>query len=68
MTIKNSKKLFIVDTSVLLYDKSCIENFKGNDIVIPLIVLEELDKFKIVLEGLRRETSLPWDFRISVFW
>ena len=46
MTLENSKKLFIVDTSVLLYDKSCIENLKGNDIVIPLVVLEELDKFK----------------------
>ena len=56
MTIKNSKKLFIVDTSVLLYDKSCIENFKGNDIVIPLIVLEELDKFK-TREGILGENS-----------
>jgi len=56
MAIKNSKKLFIIDTSVLLYDRSCIENLKGNDIVIPLIVLEELDKFK-AREGILGENS-----------
>ncbi len=56
MTLENFKKLFIVDTSVLLYDKSCIENFKGNDIVIPLVVLEELDKFKS-REGILGENS-----------
>tara|TARA_S200000501_G_C20850740_1_gene755583 strand:+ start:1346 stop:2668 length:1323 start_codon:yes stop_codon:yes gene_type:complete len=56
MTLENSKKLFIVDTSVLLYDKSCIENFKGNDVVIPLVVLEELDKFKS-REGILGENS-----------
>ncbi len=56
MTLENSKKLFIVDTSVLLYDKSCIENFRGNDIVIPLIVLEELDRFKS-REGILGENS-----------
>ena len=46
MTLKKSRKLFVLDTSVLLYDKECIQNLSGNDIVIPLIVLEELDKFK----------------------
>ena len=56
MTLENFKKLFVVDTSVLLYDKSCIENFKGNDIVIPLVVLEELDKFKS-REGILGENS-----------
>ena len=40
------RKLFIIDTSVLLYDKSALFNLSGNDIVIPLVVLEEIDKFK----------------------
>ena len=40
------RKLFILDTSVILYDKDCISKMSGNDIVIPLIVLEEIDKFK----------------------
>jgi len=47
MTNKSDKrKLFIVDTSVLLYDKCAIHSFPGNDVVIPLIVLDELDRFK----------------------
>ena len=40
------RKTFILDTSVLLYDASAIHSFRGNDIVLPLVVLEELDKFK----------------------
>lgn len=40
------RKTFILDTSVLLYDAAAIHSFNGNDIVLPLVVLEELDKFK----------------------
>ena len=36
----------IVDTSVLLYDMKSIHSFSDNEVVIPLIVLDELDKFK----------------------
>ena len=42
----NLRKTFIIDTSVLLYDMNSLFNMSGNDIVIPLVVLEELDKFK----------------------
>ncbi len=42
----NQRKVFIIDTSVLLYDKCAIHSFPGNDTIIPLIVLEELDRFK----------------------
>lgn len=41
-----SRKIFVIDTSVLLYDKNSIEAFSGNDIVITMPVLEELDRFK----------------------
>lgn len=40
------KKLFVIDTNVLLHDFRCIYNFQDNDIVIPIVVLEELDRFK----------------------
>jgi len=46
MKKKNHKKLFILDTNVLLHDYKCIYNFEENDIIIPIVVLEELDKFK----------------------
>jgi PhoH-like ATPase len=40
------RKALVVDTSVLLYDKCSIHSFPGNDVIIPLVVLDELDKFK----------------------
>jgi len=46
MKRKLNKKLFIIDTNVLLHDYKCIYNFEENDIIIPIVVLEELDKFK----------------------
>ncbi len=43
---KKVKKIFVLDTNVLLHDYNAIFNFQENDIVIPIVVLEELDKFK----------------------
>ena len=40
------KNLFVLDTNVLLHDSSCIYQFHNHDIVIPITVIEELDKFK----------------------
>lgn len=40
------RKTFIIDTSVMLYDKCSIHSLPGNDVVIPLVVLDELDRFK----------------------
>lgn len=40
------KKNFVLDTNVILHDYKCIYNFEENDIYIPIVVLEELDKFK----------------------
>lgn len=45
MSVK-TKKTFVLDTNVILHDYKSIYNFKDNDIVIPIVVLEELDKFK----------------------
>lgn len=42
----SKRKLFIIDTNVLLYDKESIHSFPGNDVIIPIIVLDELDRFK----------------------
>jgi PhoH-like ATPase len=41
-----TKKIFILDTNVILHDSSCINNFEEHDIIIPITVLEELDNFK----------------------
>lgn len=45
-TSSNKKKLFVLDTNVLLHDSSCIYMFDEHDIAIPITVLEELDQFK----------------------
>ena len=42
----SNRKLLVIDTSVLLYDKSSIHSFPGNDVILPLIVLDELDRHK----------------------
>ena len=41
-----AKKTYVLDTSACLTDADCINNFANNDIVIPLKVLEEIDKHK----------------------
>jgi len=40
------KKIYVLDTSVILFDHNAIESFEDNDIAIPITVLEELDNFK----------------------
>lgn len=46
MEKKKQKKIFVLDTNVLLHDFRCIYNFNIHDVVIPIVALEELDKFK----------------------
>ena len=43
--VKN--KIFVLDTCVLIYDHSAINNFEDNRVAIPITVLEELDNFKV---------------------
>lgn len=43
---KDKKKLFVIDTNVILHDSSCITNFEEHDVAIPITVLEEMDVFK----------------------
>lgn len=40
-------KIFVLDTSVLLFDHDSIVSFEENNVAIPITVLEELDQFKI---------------------
>lgn len=45
-TKAKKRKIFVLDTSVILHDHESINNFEDNDIAIPITVLEELDNFK----------------------
>ncbi len=40
------RKIFVLDTSVILYDFNALQNFQEHDVAIPITVLEELDQFK----------------------
>lgn len=46
--MKNKKniKIFVLDTSVLVYDATAFKSLQNSDIIIPIVVLEELDKVK----------------------
>jgi PhoH-like ATPase len=46
MKLKKSPKTFVLDTNVILHDSTCIHQFKDNNIVIPITVIEEIDHFK----------------------
>ena len=41
-----SAKIFVLDTSVILYEHDAFQNFQEHDVAIPIQVLEELDNFK----------------------
>lgn len=43
---ESQPKIFVLDTSVILYDFNAINNFQEHDVAIPITVLEELDHFK----------------------
>lgn len=39
-------KIFVIDTSVIIYNHDAIHSFEDNDVAVPITVLEELDQFK----------------------
>lgn len=43
---KKLRKIFVLDTSVILHDHNAVNNFDEHDVAIPITVLEELDNFK----------------------
>src|SRR3954469_7387035 len=43
---RKESKIFVLDTSVIIYDHTALRNFAEHDVVIPITVLEELDNFK----------------------
>ncbi|MCC7442272.1 MAG: PhoH family protein [Bdellovibrionales bacterium] len=40
------KKTFLLDTNVLLFDPQALYKFGGNELIIPIVVIEEIDRFK----------------------
>jgi len=55
-----AKKTYVIDTSVFLSDANALFRFKNNDIVIPIKVLEEVDKHK------KRQDSVGFNARLII--
>ena len=53
------RKLFILDTNVLLHDPMCLFKFKEHDLYIPIITLEEIDAHKKGLSTLPPKPPQP---------
>jgi len=51
------RKTFVLDTSVILYHEDSIHGFPNSDVVIPIEVLEEIDKFKTRLDSVGNAAS-----------
>ncbi len=55
-----AKKFYVIDTSVFLSDADCLFKFENNDIIIPIKVLEEVDKHK------KRQDSVGFNARMII--
>jgi PhoH-like ATPase len=52
------KKIYVLDTNVLLHDPKAILAFEDNDVIIPAVVLEEIDAKKRNVDELGRNARL----------
>ncbi|MDQ6953481.1 MAG: PhoH family protein [Mariprofundaceae bacterium] len=49
-----SHKIFVLDTNVLIHDPNALSHFDEHDVVLPMVVLEEMDKVKVGVDELAR--------------
>jgi len=56
MKKKNLVKIFVLDTNILLHDPMSVLGFEENDIILPQVIFEELDKFKKGNEEINKHT------------
>jgi PhoH-like ATPase len=61
-----TKKTFVLDTNVLLHDPECFTKFPRSDVVIPVTVLEELDKMKRLPSDLGKNSRAVFRFLDSL--
>jgi len=54
LTPKNQKKIYVLDTNVLIHDPRALSQFDEHDVVLPIAVLEEMDKVKRGFDELAR--------------
>ena len=57
-TPRTGPRTYVLDTNVLLYDPNALEVFEDNELVIPITVIEEVDRFKKDLNETGRNARL----------
>ncbi len=54
MNQRKGRKLFVLDTNILMYDPTALYHFEEHDIYLPMVVLEELDSHKTGISEVAR--------------
>ncbi|MDX8398375.1 MAG: PhoH family protein [Mariprofundaceae bacterium] len=54
MIAENQRKIFVLDTNVLIHDPNALSRFDEHDVVLPIVVIEEMDKVKRGVDELAR--------------
>lgn len=55
---ETNRKLFVLDTNILLHEPFAIFSFQEHDVVIPMTVLEELDRIKDSKRDVARDARI----------
>jgi PhoH-like ATPase len=50
----DKRKIFVLDTNVLIHDPTALLRFHEHDVVLPIVVLEELDRAKVGMSEVAR--------------
>lgn len=66
MNKKTDKRLFVLDTNVLMHDPTALFRFQEHDIFLPMVVLEELDRSKKGLSEVSRNVRQVSRFMDSI--
>jgi len=54
LTNEQQRKIYILDTNVIIHDPSSLQRFDEHDVILPIVVLEEMDKVKKGFDELAR--------------
>jgi len=54
MIAESHRKIFVLDTNVLIHDPNALSRFDEHDVVLPIVVIEEMDKVKRGVDELAR--------------
>jgi len=54
MIAPHERKIYVLDTNVLIHDPHALSRFDEHDVVLPIVVLEEMDKVKKGVDELAR--------------